>query len=109
MYRDRHLSLINKANNYIARLNSKEYSPDGKAAFALLYQIDTMIYGLSSIDTTVWQAYLKTFKETKYLLRTHSRDENVKKDNYVKATATILETLEKYIEYLQGTLKSEPV
>ncbi len=107
MYKARHQLLINKATTYIDRINSKEYTPDGKAAFALLYQIDTMIYGLASIDSSVWQSYLKTFKETKYLLRTHSRDENVKMENYNKALATVLQTLEKYIEYLQSTLTTE--
>ncbi len=109
MYHERHLLLIDKANNYITRLSDKEYTPDGKATFALLYQIDTMIYGLSTIDTSVWQGYLKTFKEIKYLLRTHSRDENVKKENYAKATAATLETLEKYIGYLQTVLQGEPI
>ncbi|MCD6010693.1 MAG: hypothetical protein K0Q79_555 [Flavipsychrobacter sp.] len=109
MYNERHLLLIDKANNYITRLNEKEYTPDGKAATALLYQIDTMIYGLSGINTTDWQGFLKTFKEIKYLLRIHSRDESVKKANYDKSIADTLETLEKYVGYLQSTLQAEPI
>ncbi len=109
MYHERHLLLIDKANNYISRISAVEYTPDGKATSALLYHIDTMIYGLSTINTTVWQGYLKTFKEIKYLLRTHSKDENVKKENYARATAATLETLEKYITYLQTVLQGEPI
>ena len=101
MHEPRRLLLLSKANNYIAKLKAREYSPDGKASYTLLYQIDTMIYGLASINTEDWQVYLKTFKEAKYILRTHSRDENVKKDNYEKAASFVLQTLEKYIDYLE--------
>ena len=101
MHEPRRLLLISKANNYIAKLKAKEYSPDGKTNLILMYQIDTMIYRLASINTEDWQGYLRAFKETKYLLRTHSMDENTKKDNYNKAAASVLLTLEKYIEYLQ--------
>jgi hypothetical protein len=66
-----------------------------------LYQIDTMVYGLASINSEEWLGYLKTFKEAKYILRTHSRDENVKKENYASALAMVLEALKKYVDYLQ--------
>jgi hypothetical protein len=109
MYKERYLSLLDKANVYVDRLTSFEYTPDGKAAIALLYQIDTMIYGLSTINSSVWQGYLKTLKESKQLLRIHSKDENLKKENYEKATTVVLGLLGSYIAYLQETLEVEAV
>jgi hypothetical protein len=107
MQKERYLQLIDKASNYIVRLNGKEYTPDNKAALALLYQIDTMIYSLSGIDTATWQSILKTFKEAKNMLRTHSKDETIKKVNYLEAATMIHTTLEKYIAFLQTSLRSE--
>ncbi len=107
MYEPRRVLLISKANNFINKLKSGGYTDDGKAGFTLLYQVDTMIYGLASIKSEDWQSFLKPLKEAKYLLRTHSRDENVKRENYNKASSSILETLEKYIEYLQLELSTE--
>ena len=107
MHRERYLRLIDKAGNYIVRLNGKEYTPDNKATLALLYQIDTMIYSLSGIDTAVWQCFLKTLKEAKNMLRTHSRGEDVKKVKYLEAVAITQATLEKYIIFLQTNLQSD--
>jgi hypothetical protein len=109
MYKERHLSLLGKANTYVERVTSNQYTPDGKSATSLLYHIDTMIYGLSPINSSIWQGYLKTLKEAKLLLRIHSKDDNLKRDNFDKATSLVLSTLELYIEYLQGTLEAEPV
>jgi len=108
MFKERHVALMGKANIYIERITSLEYAPDGKAAAALLYQIDTMIYGLSTINSSVWQGFLKKLKETKHLLRIHSKDEGLKEANYKQALAMVVETLEKYIAYMDSTLQAEP-
>ena len=97
----RRMTLLSKANTYIAKLEATEYSNDGKAVHTLLYRVDTMIYGLASINTADWRNFLKEFKEAKSVLRTHSKDENVKQENFNSATSSILRTLEKYTEYLR--------
>src|SRR5436190_12075439 len=98
MHESRRTLLISKAKNYIAKLNASGYSPDGKAGYTLLYQVDTMVYGLSSINSEEWQGYLKVFKEAKYILRTASKYENIKQDNYKKAADMILGALHKYVD-----------
>ncbi len=102
MYEPRRILLINKAKNYAAKLDSAEYAPDGKAAYMLSYQIDTMAYGLSGINSEEWPTYLKVFKEAKYILRIISKDENVKQENYKKAAAMVSGALDKYLQYLTG-------
>jgi hypothetical protein len=96
----RRAALLSKANNFVAKLRASQYTDDGKAVYTLLYQVDTMIYGLASINTDDWRNFLKEFKEAKYVLRTHSKDQQVKKANFIKANSSVLQTLEKYIEYL---------
>lgn len=107
MHKERYSNLIDKANNYILRLRGKEYTPDNKAALALLYQIDTMIYSLSGIDTAVWQGFLKTLREAKNTLRTHSRDESVKKAKYLEAVVILHAMLEKYMAYLRTIVEAK--
>lgn len=101
MNNSRRVMLLSKANNYVVKLKASEYTDDGKAVYTLLYQVDSMIYGLASINTEDWRTFLKELKEAKYVLRTHSREPNVKKENFKKATSSILKTLDKYIDYLQ--------
>jgi len=104
MYKERHLQLKDKAQNYIGRIDQREYTPDGKAVAMLLYQLDTMIYSLAGIDTKVWNGFLKSMKEAKSLLRTHSKDEKIKMGNYVAAATATSAMLQNYIAYLDTTL-----
>jgi hypothetical protein len=107
MDNQRHLQLIDKAQNYISKIDHREYTPDGKATAMLLYQLDTMIYSLAGINTKVWNDFLKSLKQAKSILRVHSKDENIKMANYVSATATVCTMLQKYIAYLSAPVSSE--
>ncbi len=102
MYESRRLLLMGKANNFIAKLKTKEYNYTGEQTTLLLYLIDTMVYGLANIDSDEWQPYLKVFKEAKYKIRSHSKDEQVKRDNYEQAVTALLTALNTYVEYLQS-------
>ena len=101
MNNTRRTQLLSKANNFIVKMKASEYTDDGKAVYTLLYQVDTMIYGLAGINTEDWRNFLKELKAVKYVLRTHSKDESVKRENFKNATSSILQTLDKYVEYLQ--------
>ena len=97
----RQAMLLNKANNFVAKLKANEYTDDGKAVNTFLYHVDTMIYSLAGIDNSDWRMFLKELKEAKSIARMHSRDQNIKKENFNSAVYAVLQTLDRYIGYLQ--------
>ncbi len=107
MHKQRQRQLLDKAQNYIIKVDHNEYTPDGKATVMLLYQLDIMIYSLAGIDTKAWNGFLKSLKEAKSLLRTYSKDENIKMENYNAACSATSAILQRYITYLNAFLAED--
>ena len=95
-------------DKFITQLKSEAYVyKDEESTEMLVGLIYNAMYSLSRINTSDWHEFLLLFKQAKATALNHTVIEKEKKENYYQAISSLLNTFEKYTEYLKTV--NEPV